>query len=877
MSLFSRLANVFRPDRLTRDIDEELAAHLEEAAAHGRDPAAARRALGPSLRLREQSRDARLIPWLDSLRADTVFAWRQLNKHRVTSLAAILSLALAIGSCTAAFRIIDALFLRPLPIAHPERLYAITFPGIDADGKPHLNDSWSYPFFRQVRAAVENQADLLAVSYSGSWEVTYKSDQDFEHAKGQYVSARMFALFGLHPAMGRLLSEDDDSVPGRAYAVLSFDYWTRRFGRDSHVIGRTFRYQRNLFTIVGVAPEGFTGVEPGTLNDIFIPAMMNSWVNDPHVNWFRALALLKPGASVEPVRTRILAAARVFWEEEIKSVPDVPREVANAILNQQAVLEPARSGVSWMQRNYRQALVSLALLVALVLLIACANVANLMTAQAAARAREMALRISIGAGRARLIQLVLVESATLAVFAAAAGGLFAVWSAPFVVSRINPPNDPARLTLPMDWRVTAFLLIMTFAIALLLGLAPALRASRVDPFGALKSGGSQSGGRLMHVLIAVQAAFCILVLFVAGLFVNTFNRLSHEPLGFSADRLLALGVLAGQPQPPAFWDHVLDNLRATPGVESAARTEWALLTGASWNTFIAPNGGQLLHQATDFLSVSPGWIETMKTPLLAGRDFRPGELFPGEVAIVNQTFADQFYNGDALGKFFVMPLGVDNSSSKRVTIIGLLANARYANMREPIPPVAYVPVRSDPMPDITVMVRTAANNPLTLVPTLRQAIANASPGLRLSSATTQQDIDQAQTVRERLLAMLAAFFGAVALLLAGVGLYGVLDYSVFQRRREIGIRMAVGARPAHIVRGVTLGVVVWILAGSAAGLLLGLASVRYIESLLYQVRATDAGALAIPALTFLAAAILAALPPLLRAIRVDPVQVLRSE
>ena len=571
MSLLSRLANVFRSDRLSRDIDEELAAHLEEAASHGRDSAESRRALGSPLRHREASRDIKLIPWLDSLRADIVFGWRQLKKRKMTSAAAILSLGLAIGACTAAFRIIDALFLRPLPISRPERLYALTFHGTDVNGKVDINDSSNFPLFRQITSAVAGDADTLAISYSGAWSVTYGADQEIEPATGEYVSGRMFTVFGLRPAAGRLLSEDDDSDPGHAHAVLSFDYWARRFGRDPSVVGRTFRFGRNLFTIAGVAPEGFTGTEPGIVNDIFVPAMIDPRVTNPDAQWFRTMIVLKPGVSSERVRAHVQAVVRAFWQERVKAHSEVPAEMAALIVNQKAVLEPASAGDSEMQRDYRQPLASLAILVALVLLIACANVANLMTAQAASRAREMALRVSIGAGRFRLAQLMLVETALLGIFAAATGAAFAWWSAPLVVARINPPDRPARLILSTDWRVIGFAFALTLIVMFLYGLAPALRVSGIRPASALKGGDDpHSRGRLMHALIAAQVAFCLLVLFVAGLFVATFHRLSNQPLGFSADRLLALGVSAQGPQPPSVWNRVLETVQAAPGVEKAA-------------------------------------------------------------------------------------------------------------------------------------------------------------------------------------------------------------------------------------------------------------------------------------------------------------------
>ena len=884
MSFWSRIANVLRGDRLSREIDEELQAHIEEAIAQGRDSAEARRAFGSALRLREESRDVRLVAWLESLRSDAVFGWRQLMKRKVTSAAAILSLALGIGACTSAFRLIDALLLRPLPVSEPEQLYALARQGIGFDGKPQTYDAWAYPAFRLMRAAVKDQAELVAISYAERTDLTYGSDQEMEKAYRQYVSGWMFSSFGLRPALGRLLTEGDDLTPrAHPYAVLSYDYWTNRFGRDPTVVGRTFRIGNDVYEIVGVGPERFTGTEPGTAIDIFVPTMMHPGVQRSDWTWMRTLARLKPGVALEPVRGKLDATSRGFEEERAKGFRNMSKQEIDNFLNQKLLLEPAAAGVSDLQNDYRTSLAALGVLVALVLLIACANVANLMTAQAAARSREMALRVSIGAGRGRLVQLVLVESAWLAFLAAALGGVFAWWSAPLVVSMINPPDNPARLFLPADWRVLAFGLALTVGVTLLFGLAPALRASAVKPVSALKGGEDPHVRRpLMHALIAVQTAFCFLVLFVAGLFVATFERLSNQPTGFSADRLLTLETVAERPQPPAFWDQVAEHLRVMPGVETVALASSPLLGGWSWNNFISVNGAPTNGVLAYFLSVSPGWAEAMKIPFIDGRDLRPSETFPG-AAIVNETFAKQYFNGEnPVGKSFDMV--ADEGWRLRFEVVGLVRDACYRNVREPILPQAYVPFHSidargalRPIGQGTFIVRTSSANPLALASTLRREVPRARSEFRVSNIRTQTEINQSHTVRERLLARLALFFGVVALLLAGVGLYGVLDYSVLQRRKEIGIRMAIGAQAGDIARRVTADVFSMVLVGALVGHALGFASVRYVETLLYQVKATDPGMLALPTLTILAAALLAALTPVIRAVRIDPAEILRAE
>src|SRR5712691_9597958 len=650
MSLWSRIANVVRGDGLSREIDEELESHIAEAIEQGRDPAEALRAFGSALPQREQSRDIRLIPWLDSLRADVVFGWCRLNKNKVTSAAAILSLGLAIGACTSAFRLIDALLLRPLPVAEPEQLYALSRRGIGFDGKFQTFDGWAYPAFRLMRDAVKDQAELLAISYAERMDLTYKSDQEMEKAYLQYVSGRMFGSFGLRPALGRLFTENDDAKPGaHPYAVLSHDYWARRFGQDPRAIGSTFRMGERVYEIVGVARAPFTGTEPGTVTDIFVPTMMHPGAVRDDWTWHRTLARLRPGVAVEPVRQKLNATSRAFEEERAKGFSGMTKQSIDKFLDQTLLLESAAGGSSSLQRDYRLALVALGVLVALVLMIVCANVANLMTAQAAARAREMALRVSIGAGRWRLVQLILAESAILAFLASAIGGVFAWWSAPFVVSRINA----ARLSLPADWRVLGFSLSLTIGVMFLFGLAPALRASAVKPASALKGGvDPHSRRRLMHTLIAVQVAFCFLVLFVTVLFVASFDRLSNRPMGFSAERLLTLDTVAARPQSPVVWEQVAEHLRAASGVERVALAQRPLLGGHASNGFVSINGAPPGPVLAYFLNVSPGWIDAMKIHLIDGADFRASDTSPG-VAIVNETFAKQFFNGESpVGKSF---------------------------------------------------------------------------------------------------------------------------------------------------------------------------------------------------------------------------------
>ena len=881
MSLWSRIANAVRGERLTREIDEELQSHIEEAIASGRDPREARRAFGSELRVREASYSIRAAGWLDSLLADVSFGWRQLCRNQVTSVAAVLSLALGIGSCVAAFRLIDALLWRPLPISGSSRLYFLSRKLTGLEGKPIEDNYWATPDFNLMRDAAKDQADLIAISDADPTDITWSTDDEMEKARVVYASGNMFPLFGLAPALGRLLTPDDYRAP---YAVLSWDYWNHRFGSDPHVLGRSLHVGDQTFEVIGVGPRDFTGTEKGTVTDIFLPLSINSLAARENVQWHRTFLMLKPGADpatvLEPLRQHLSAISRAFELECSTCLRGMTPATIERYLNKTLVFNPAGAGISDLQKDYRRSLAILGLLAALVLIIACVNVSNMMTAQAAARGQEMALRISIGAGRRRLVQLILCQSALLAFFASVLGAFFAAWSAPFVLSLINPPDNPARLALSADWRVLLFACGLILLVVLFLGLLPASRASAVSPVAALKGGEDpHSPRRLMRGAIAVQVAFCCLVLFLSSLFVASFQRLQNRPLGFSTDRLLLLETVAGKGQLPVVWDQTAEALRAAPGVDSVAISRWPLLGRIRIDSDICINGGPPSPTPAWFLPVSPGWLSTMKIPLISGRDFRLDDTSPG-AAIVNETFAKTFFPGqDPIGHTFER--GTNEPSN---TIVAVTPDIPYSDLREPSRPVFYVPIdeidaKSAPsfVDFATFIIHTDAQNPLALADSLRQLIARRHNGLRVSNITTQLDLVRNQTIRERLIAMLATFFAGIALLLAGIGLYSVVNYSVVRRRREIGIRMAIGSTRAGIVRLVTLDIYLIIALGGCTGIALGFGAARYVESLFYQVKATDADMIAWPTFAMLLSTLVATLPAVFRALRTDPTEILRSQ
>ncbi len=884
MSLWSRISNALQGERLNREIDEELQLHIEEAIASGRDPDEARRTFGSILRQREASHSIRAAGWLESLLADVRFGWRQLCRNKVASAAAVLSLALGIGSCVAAFRLIDALLWRPLPISGASRLFVLSRKLIGFEGKPIEDGYWATPDFKLMRDAVKDQADLIAISDADRTDITWSTDDDMEKAHVVYVSGNMFPLFGLEPALGRLLIPADDRGPGASpYAVLSWDYWNHRFGRDPHVLGRALHIGDQTFEIIGVGPRDFTGTETGTVTDIFLPLSMNKLATQDAVNWHHTFLMLKPGVNpataLEPLRQHLSAVSRAFEADCSACFRGSTQASIDRFLNKKLVFNPAGAGISDLQKDYRRF---------------TRHPRSPGRSRPAHRLRQRrqhddrpGRRPRPGDGSTNLDRRGPSPPRPAHPCRRARCSHSLLPSLAHSLRRGRRPLCSASPIRPTTPRASPFLptgacLLFGFGlillVVLLLGLLPALRASAVRPVAALKGGEDpHAPRRLMRGAIALQIAFCFLVLFLSSLFVASFQRLQNRPLGFSTDRLLLLETVAGKGQLAVVWNQTAEALRAVPGVNSVGLSGWPLLGRIQINSDISINGAPPSPTPAFFLNVSPGWISTMKIPLIAGRDFRPQDTSPG-AAIVNETFVKTYFPGqDPIGRTFER-----GANQPLNTIVGVTPDVPYHDLREPSPAVFYIPFgeiddKSAPLRFATFVLHTDGQNPLALANSLRQIVAGRHNGLRVSNITTQLDLVRDQTIRERLIAMLAAFFAAVALLLAGIGLYAVLNYSVLQRRREIGIRMAIGSTRAGIVRLVTLDVFLMIALGGCAGVALGFGAARYVESLFYQVKASDADMIALPACAILLAALVATLPAVLRALRTDPTEILRAE
>ena len=889
MSWVSRLVNVFR-SRVDDDLDAELQCHLEEKAraleAEGwsRDAAAreARRRLGNPLSLRERSHDIRVAPWLDAFVRDVRFGIRMLRKDRVVSLAAILSLGLAMGGCLAAFALIDALILRPLPVRDPGSLVYLTYPTPTGD----VQSSFAYPYFETIRAAARGRVALFGVSSGAPRRVTF-SDAASREEKIHlaHISGDALAELGVVPAAGRLLSSADDDKPGaHPVAVLSHGFWMRRFGGSADVVNRWFTYEHTAYRIVGVAGEGFSGVEPGSRTDAWIPMTMytaqaltsNGW------SWFQIMGRLAPGVTAAEARMMLAPTYQQFLRDRAAAMPpDTPRQFLDEFMRAPLGVRSAANGPSYLRRDFEQPLWILAAVVALVLLIACSNVANLLTARGAAREREMALRISIGAGRGRLVQQLLIESALMALAACAVGAVVAAISAPAIIGLLAPPEEPVFLDLRVDGPIVVFGGGLTVLAALFFGLIPALRASASSPMVVLKAVGLRMSSRagVLRPLVAAQVAFSVAVLFVAGLLLTSFDRLTKVDTGFSRRGIALLtmeseelrDVARAQPLARA----LLDQVRALPGVEAASLSAWPLFRGWFWTTGIRLAGRPVDSREAYGLAVSSEFLKTMGIRLIDGREFVAADAEPEHptAALVNEAFARFYLAGrPVVGQRFSRVEGHDTPQPQE--IVGLVSDAKYGDLREPAPPTIYVPTRG--LDGQTLEVRSSL--PMSSVVSAVNAVASrVYPSLRVTEVFDQAALVNYTLLKERLLALLSGFFAVVSLLLAAIGLYGVLSYSVVQRTREIGIRVALGAARSRVVRAVIADTLMMTAAGLAIGLAGGILLARFVKTFLFEVTPLDVTSLVVPLAVLVVAAVCAAAPPALRATRINPIDALRYE
>jgi putative ABC transport system permease protein len=879
MSWISRLVNVLRSGRLDRDLDSELLFHIEartdELIAKGLAPEdaarEARRHFGNQLLLRESSREIKLFLWIESVLQDVRFGLRMLRKNSFVTAVAVLSLSLAIGACAAAFSLIDAFFLRPLPVRDPSRLVYLLHSHHEYGSDYDTGVSWEC--LDRLREASRGQMELLGNSWGWSSPVIFDDSGGEEEwrLQVQRISGDGWRILGIRPALGRMMTAADD---GQAVAVLSFSFWTQRFGASPTVVGRWFQFEGKSYQIVGVAQKGFGCLFQGYRTALWIP-------KSGYPAWEMVWGHLKPGVEPEHARQVLQAAFTNFRREHPGefTVFGAEGEQLQHYLNERLEFRRPDSVPTILHREWERPLWILAVVAGLVLLIACSNVANLLVARAVAREREMALRISIGAGRRRLMQQMLIESGLVAGAACILGLAFAYATAPSIVNLMLPSGYPAGLEdLHLDLRILPFLALIGALTTALFGLAPALRASAVSPQEALKSGGAKQPGRIgiLRPLLASQVGFSFTVLFVSGLLLLSFRKLTSVELGFSKDGVLLADIEGKIPDgEKARLSRVqlLDYIRGLPGVHAASISDSGLIDARMATHSIRFPGREPESVKPKYLAVSPGFFDTMHIRLLAGRDFTARDEAQGSTAvIVNEAFARQYLpRENPLGRRFEK-VGDDGHPTPQ-EIVGVVRDAKYNDLREPNGPTVHEPMHGV----VGMMEVRTEGNPLAIAATIRQAIRRVNPALGISTMMLQSTRIDNALLRERLMALLAGFFAIVAVVLAAIGLYGVLSYSVVRRTKEIGIRVALGARQLGVVRLVISDVMLVIAIGLAIGIGGGFALGRFVSALLFEVKASDFWSLALPLACFLLASALAGLPPAFRAARVDPIVALREE
>jgi predicted permease len=881
---------------------------------------------------------------MDAFWKDARYALRMLRKSPGFTAVAILTLALGIGANTAIFSLIDAVMLRSIPVRNPERLAVFTWKA-HADPKYHSYSSFgdcgrsgdgagcsfSVPLFKAMRQQASVFSGLTAIA--GPMQVVVSGNGAASMGRGELVSGDFFATVGVNTVLGRPLGPADDTPSAPPALVLSYAYWQKAFGGDRSAIGRAIHLNGTAFTIVGVTDPHFTNLAPGKTQDFFLSlsstrALNVPWLRGPEVMedtqswWLVMLGRLKHGVSMKQAQA---AATSIFRNQMLHGAKPLSKEADDPAI----LLTPAQEGLSGERGSLSSLLYVLMAAVGFVLLIGCANVAGLMLARSAARQKEIAVRLALGAGRQRMVRQLLTESVMLSVAGGALGVLIAYWGVHAITALVASNSDqPFPFVVAPDWRVLAFTIGATVLTGIVFGLAPALRSTRVDLTPALKESasslpaGTPHPGRRLHLggaLVIAQVALSVVVLIGTGLLVRTLQNLRDIDPGFDTQNILLFGIdptLSGykDAEIQSLYRNLQDRFAAIPGVTSASYSSDALLSGSLWSTDIhLPGQPEKSSVETDTLAVGPGFFSTLHIRFLAGRTFNASDFAsaaatdaaqksaeeaaqkaaaPGAAAtpkpaaasmgaplavIVNETFARRYlgkenplgrhlddYEGDEPGP---------GPKSPGYQIIGVAANTKYDSLRREISPTMYRPMTGG---GAHFELRTAGA-PTAVVPAVRDIVSHAGDNLPVFDVSTQTEhIDQLLS-QERIMARLSSFFGLLALVLACIGLYGLLSYEVARRTREIGVRMALGAQRREVMRLVVRRGIFLALAGAALGVAAAFGLTRYLTSLLYGVRPLDPLTFTAVAILLLAVAVAACAIPARRAMRVDPMVALRYE
>jgi predicted permease len=820
---------------------------------------------------------------LDAFLQDLRYAIRALRSSPAFAAVAILSLALGIGANTAIFSLIDSVILKTLPVSHPEQLLQVT---IGKDGY------YTNPIWEQVR---DRQDVFSGIFAYGGGRFNLAAGGEARYAEGNFVAGQFFETLGLRTVLGRILTPADDQRGCPGTAVLSYGFWQKEYGGSADVVGKNISLDNHPFEILGVIAPGFTGVDVGRAIDLYVPVCAekiirgeNSMLDRRSTWWMRVIGRPKPGVPGSQVTARLKTLAPAIFEAT--TPPNWKPEDQASYRTRSFETQPVSNGLSNVRKEYQQALMILMGITGLVLLIACANVANLLLARSAARQREIAIRMALGSGRGRLIRQLLTESLILSLTGAALGILFAQWGTRLLVGFLSDGRGKTFLDLSIDSRVLAFTAGVAIVTALLFGLAPAWRGTRVNPQSAMKANsrgvieGSKFG--LGKALVVLQVALSLVLVVGAGLMLSTFFRLETLDAGFEREHILLASVDLRNGHYPqerrsAVYREMLEHLRALPGVRSASASDLTPISGSSWNEDLQIEGYVSKGREDTlvwFNLISDRYFETLGTDLIAGRDFNSHDTPEStKVAVVNQSMAKKFFAGqNPIGKRYRTEEG--NKMGAWIEIVGVVKDAKYEGLREKVLPTAYVPVSQEAKPNqtLTFEVRVAAGAPSALTSAVKSAIADVNHDVSIQFKSFAVQVDES-LARERLLATLSGFFGALALMLAMIGLYGVMSYNVARRRNEIGIRMALGAEQSHVLRMVLREVAILIVVGLAIGLGAAIGTTRFVESFLYGMKPNDPWTLFLSAAVLASVAALAGFLPARRASRLDPMTALREE
>lgn len=900
MTLVRKILQLLRWSRHDADLRDEMEAHrAHRQDALERDGLAAaaaaqesRRAMGNVVLALEEARDVWAMRVFDGIRQDVRAAVRGLCKSAGSSVVVIGTLALGIGANTSLFSIFNSLVMRPLPVHDPAGLALLS------------SGSWSYPIWQEIE---RRAPDLFDGAFAWSAESFDLAQAGRPIAvDGAYVSGRFFDVLGVSAVRGRMLTPADDSsaLPNGAVAVISHGFWRRHFGGTDDVVGQQItvliQRQRFPFTIVGVMPPGFSGVDVGRVADVVLPfaaepLLLRGDSALPSVNqsWLDIMVRLKPWQTLDHANDALRGVQPLIREAVLPAWRGDPARAAR-YLTEPLTLEPSAGGASGLRRQFETPLVAMVVAVGLVLLVACANIASLLLARALTRREELSLRLALGASRGRITRLLFVESLLVTSAGAAFGLLFAKWSSALVVQQLGTWERVVSLDLTLDWRVLLFTATLASLCAISAGMAPMIAVKSVAPGEALKaSGRTMPGDRRFAVrgaLVVAQIAVSFVLVIAAGLFLRTFASLNRLPLGFVPRPLVVVDVnLFASGIPPEERGARIERLQhaaaALPGVRSVSLSQMRVLTGGGWftNNRIAVGDGPMLPEDRGKRvwrnATMPGWFETMGIPLRSGRDFNDRDRVGSTpVAIVNEAFVRRYLSDQ-------QPIGqtlrVDMGPGPRYEIVGVAADAVYTKPRDGMLPTLWVPLAQRDSKEwsswrnAVITIETASGQRARVEREVASALAHADSTLVFTVSTFDQMLDATMT-QERLVAMMSGFFGALALLLAALGLYGIVAQAVSARRTEIGVRLAVGAQPIGIVRLVFRRIGALVVVGLALGLAASWWAARFVAPLLFHVEARDPITFSGTAALLVAVGALAAWLPARYASRLDPATVLRE-